>query len=265
MLLTNQSHIYTYSRNRTAGYTVILTTCVMSFFAMATTLRQADIDFHVLLRWKPHSFAIATNRLIDCYVSLATRISSYLLGTIVGHLLYLYKIGKIQRWPRWFERYACKLACLTASMLFMGPLVLTNNLVQTLLPKATDIKPELLVYLCPIFKLLMEICLSVILLVLVSGGGYKWLTDLLSSKTAKVLSFISYGVFMTHIELMFKLPSLKYETSYAYLFMGASYFVLTAHLVALFLHLVYEMPINNILRRLVALAVKPKQSTSDSR
>lgn len=235
-------------RNTTAGYGAIFATLAYSGFKMTTILREANIDYKLLLGWQPHIYSILTDRLHDVYTTLAIRLSTYLLGIIVGHMLYQYEIGNIKRIPRWFRRYGLKLALLIGSGSFLFAPLVAQPAVNQFLPGPDSFDSDTMVILIPFLKTTMELCICVAIFALVTGGGFKWLNELLASQPARVLSNISYGVFLVHIEVMYKVPLTKYDTSYYYLFLYSSFFILLSNVIAFFMHVLYEMPINNVLR-----------------
>lgn len=247
-LLIIPVYVIVLALNTTAGYAAIFSTLIYSFVKMTHILRDADIDYKILLKWQPHVYNILTDRLHDVYTNLSIRLSTYLLGIVVGHFLYLYEQGRIKRIPRWFKRYGLKLALLVGSMTFMGAPLLANSSINQYLPSPEQLDSNTVVMMIPFFKVMMELCICVILLALTTGGGFKWLTELLSSLPARVLSNISYGVFLVHIEVMYQTPLYKYDSNWFYLFLYSTFFIILSNVIAFFMHVLYEMPINNVLR-----------------
>lgn len=233
-----------------AGYAAILSTFVYSSLKLVEILRDANIDYEILLHWKPHVYALLADRLHDVYTNLAIRLSTYLMGVVVGHLLYLYEIRRIKQWPNWFTKIGLKLALSCASVFFMGALVISHPMINQFLPAANQVDSDLAVVLIPVFKTAMEICMATGILLLVTGSGYTWVGELLSSSTIKVMSNISYGVFLVHIEMMYKLPLVKLDSNYWTLFVHTVFHIAASNMLAFFIHLLYEMPINNIQRYL---------------
>lgn len=234
----------------------ILATFAWSAITLVRILRDAYIDYEVLLHWTPQVYSILADRLHDVYTNLSVRLSTYLLGVVVGHLLYLYDTQQIKKWPTWFTAIGLKLALLCASIFFMGAWVISNPTINRFLPAAEQVDSDLAVILIPIFKAAMEICMSVGILLLVTGSGYKWVRELLSSNIIKVLSNISYGVFLFHIELMYKVPLLEIESNYWILFIFTTFYIVFSNAVAFAIYLFYEMPINNVLRYVFQRAYK---------
>jgi len=214
-------------------------------------LREANIDYMVILHWQPHVYAIMADRLHNVYTDLVVRLSTYLLGVMAGHLLYLYETNQIKRWPSWVERVGLKVALIVGASFFMGGPILANPYLNQFLPSIDDLDSDTVVVLIPLFKSAMELCISVSLLLLASGGGYNWVSDTLSSKAAKVLSNISYGVFLVHVEVMYKVPAVKFESSYWFLFLYSIFFIVLSNLVSFAIYLLYEMPINNVMRHII--------------
>lgn len=242
------------TRNRTAGYGAIASTFVYSAFKMFNILRAANIDYRVVIRWKPHVYSILADRLHDVYTNLSVRLSTYLLGVVIGHLLYLYETRQIPDLPKGLRKYGMKIALLVASVFFMGGPLIARF--YYLFPSPDEIDSDLVVILIPVFKGAMELSMCVILLLLASGGGYKWISTFLTGKYAKILSNISYGVFLVHVEVMYKIPSFKFESSYWYLFVYSTFFVVCSIVAAFLIHVLYEMPVNNVLRYLIRRVYK---------
>lgn len=211
-------------------------------------LREANIDYKVLVRWNPHVYSLMADRLHDVYTDLAVRLSTYLLGVVVGHTLYLYETHQIQTLPRWLTKYGMRFALAVGCIFFMGAPLISKF--QHFLPPPESLDSDTIVILIPLFKSAMELSISVVLLLLATGGGNKWFSALLTSRYAKILSNISYAVFLVHVEVMYKMPALKFESSYWYLFTYSTFFVVASNAIAFLVHLLYEMPINNLLRYL---------------
>lgn len=252
----NRDNLHNPNRNRIAGYVAILATFVYSAIKLVVILRAANIDYEVLLHWTPQVYSILADRLHDVYTNLSVRLSTYLLGVVVGHLLYLYDSRQIKKWPRWFTLIGLKLALSCAFVFFMGALVISNPTINQFLPAAENVDSDLAVILIPLFKAAMEICMSVGILLLVTGSGYQWVGELLSSNVVKVFSNISYGVFLIHVEIMYKVPLFEIESNYWLLFIYTTFYIVCSNVVAFFIYLLYEMPIHNLQRYIIQKAYK---------
>lgn len=132
----------------------------------------------------------------------------------------------------------------------MGAVIIANPYINQFLPTSDDIDSDTLVILIPLFKSLMEFSICISLLLLATGGGYKWVRKILSSKMAKILSQISYGVFLIHVEVMYKMPLAKHNSDYYILFLYGFFFIATSNIISFAIYVLYEMPINNITRQL---------------
>lgn len=232
----------------TAGYVAIFGTMVYSAFRMTNIMNDATIDYRILMNWHPHVFNILNDRISKVYTNLAIRLSTYLLGILVGHYLYMYETGQVKKIPRWFKKYGLKVALVIGSGTYVIAPLLANPYVKQFLPSPDKLDSDLMATTLPIVKTVMELCIGAILLALCTGGGFKWFTELMSSLPARVLSNISYGVFLVHVETMYKVPTVKYDTDYFYLLLYAVWFILVSNVVAFLVHVLYEMPINNSLR-----------------
>lgn len=240
--------MYSKFRNVALGYVALFATFIVSWARLTYILRQANIDYVVLINWQPHVYSILADRLHDAYTDLIVRLSTYLLGCMVGHLLYMYETRQIKQWPDWFKRYGMKAALIVGGTFFMGAPILSNPYVSQFMPDSKDVDSDTAALFIPLFKNAMESCVCVILILLVTGGSYKWLTDLLSSNLSKILANISYCVFLIHVEIMYKVRTEQIESNYWSLYIHSTFFIVVANLAGFFVHLLYEMPINNMLR-----------------
>lgn len=241
--------------NRTLGYSAIFATIAVSSLKFVTILREANIDYKILVMWPPHVYSILFDRLHDVYTNLMVRLGTYLLGVCLGHLLYLYESKQIKEWPHWFRRYVLKMALLNCGLLFFGVGKLDMFEVKQNLSSSENVDSNLAVILIPFFKCSMEISICIVLLSLLTGGGYKWIKDILTSHIMSICSKISYCVFLVHVEVLYKLPAMKFEANYWYLFTYGLMFVTVSNIVALLIHSLYEMPINNITRHFMRKAI----------
>lgn len=258
-LLVLPFFIYLLARNVMLGYGAIFATVIYSTSRLVSVLRSANIDYKVMLAWQPHVYSIMADRLHDVYTDFYVRMSTYLLGVVVGHILYLYEIGRIKELPKLLRLIGMKLAICVGFVLYFGARVIANPIINQFLPSPESLTSDTVVLLIPIFKNTMEICLAILVLLLSTGGGSPSVRYLLSTQTMKILSNISYAVFLTHVEVMYKLPGIRFESSYWYLFVYAIYFIITTQVVSFLLHLFYEMPINYIIRHIFKKASKAVQ------
>lgn len=222
---------------------------------MIRALREAAIDYKIMLKWQPHVYSLMADRLHDVYTDFGIRMSTYMMSVVVGHLLYLYETRQIKRWPKWFQDWALKVSLTIVFALFFGAPILASPMLSGLMPDLDKLSSDSIVLLVPLFKYAMESSICVILLCLMTGGGLNWIREAFSSRAFKILSEISYAVFLIHIEIMYKLPQTKYTSSYWYLFIHASFFITSAYLLATIIYIFYEMPINNILREVFRRAL----------
>lgn len=200
------------------------------------------------MTWHPHVYSILADRLHDVYTDLLTRLSTYLLGVLVGHILFLYETRQIKQWPDWLKNYGLKLALTVGFAFFMGAPLLANPYINQFLPNVDDIDSDTAAIFIPLFRAAMEFCICLVLLILVTGGGYGWLNDFLSSNICKVLANISYCVFLVHVEVMYKVKVQKIESTYWSLFCHSTFFIVFSSGISFSIYLLYEMPINNLLR-----------------
>lgn len=247
-LLVLPIYIILLAKSQRLGYAAILATWLYSTSRLTSVLREADIDYRVLLQWQPHVYSLMADRLIAIYTNFSIRISTYLLGAVMGHLLYLYQTRRIRQWPRWFRQLGLKFAIANGLLFFFGAQVIASPWLNQFLPSREQVDSDLIVLLVPLFKSAMEISMVVSLLLLATGAGFNWLRYLLASKPMKILSSISYAVFLTHVEVMYKMPMAQFESSYWYLFLYSTFFIVFSNILSLFICLLYEMPINNLLR-----------------
>lgn len=241
-------YIFILAKNAKAGYVAILSTFVLSIYRMVTTLNTANIDYQIVLHWKPHVYSLMADRLHDVYTDFYVRVSTYLLGVILGHLLYLYETRRIKQWPDWLRKYGMPVSFFVGTSFFLGAKIISNPFINQFMPAREDVNSHHVVLLIPLFKTAMELCQFTVTLLLLTGNGYKWVRDILSSRTMKILSNISYTVFLTHVEIMYKLPSSLFEANYWNLFIFSCFFIVLSHIVSFILYTFYEMPINNVLR-----------------
>lgn len=240
--------MFSKSRDVTLGYIALFATLIISWARLTYILRQSNIDYVVLINWQPHVYSILADRLHDAYTDLVTRLSTYLLGCIVGHLLYMYETRQIKQWPDWFQRHGMKTALVVGGIFFMGAPLLSNPYISQFMPDSKYVDSDTAALFIPFFKNAMEISIGAVLLLLVTGGGYRWLTDLLSSNISKILANISYCVFLLHVEIMYKVKTQQIESTYWSLYVHSIFFIGVANLAGFFVHTLYEMPINNMLR-----------------
>lgn len=233
--------------NIKAGYIAMLSTIVYSWYRVILMLQNSKHDFTVLIEWKTHVYSVLTDRSHDVYTDLMVRISSYLMGMIAGHLIYLYETRTIKRWPHLFKKFGIKFALLTATSFFFGPRIIAQPMINQFLPKSAD--SDTIAILIPLFKGAIEICLCIMLVLLITGHGFSIINQLLASNFLKILSKVSYGVFLIHIEVMFKTYAIKFESSYSVLFVYQVFFITVSYIIAFFMHFLYEMPINNLVRQ----------------
>jgi peptidoglycan/LPS O-acetylase OafA/YrhL len=196
------------------------------------------------------------DRLHEVYTNAAVRMSTYLLGVIVGHMLYMYETRYIKQWPGWFRAWGMKVALTMAGCFFLGAPILASPLVNQFLPSRDSIDSDLVVWLIPLFKSAMELSIAVMILLLVTGGGFAFIRRILASQAMKILSNISYAVFLIHVEIMYKLPANQVDSDYWHLFKHAVFFIVVAHGISFFLHLFFEMPVHNVTRHIFKRAFK---------
>uniref|UniRef100_A0A6G1SPM1 Nose resistant to fluoxetine protein 6 n=1 Tax=Aceria tosichella TaxID=561515 RepID=A0A6G1SPM1_9ACAR len=255
-LLVLPIYVFLLAKSTLLGYSAIFVTFVYSNFKLAQILQVAKIDYRIVLNWQPHVYALMADRLHEVYTDPAVRMSTYLLGVIVGHLLYLYETGYIKQWPAWFRAWAMKFALLLASCFFLGAPILASPYVNQFLPTKDDIDSDAVVWLIPLFKSAMELSICVMVLLLVTGGGFGFIRRILASQAMKILSNISYAVFLTHVEIMYKLPAHQMDSDYWHLYKHAIFFIVIAHIISFFIHLFFEMPVHNLTRHLFKRAFK---------
>lgn len=171
-----------------------------------------------------------------------------MLSLVTGHILYLYETRQIKAWPRWFKYWAIKGSLAFGSILFFGAPILASPMVNQFLPKSENLDNATIVLLIPIFKTTMEIAMCFTLLSMMTGGGSRWFRDLCSSRPFKIMSNISYVVYLIHIEMIFKVYLQKIMSNWWFLWGMSTAVVVFCFVIALFVHILYEMPINNILR-----------------
>lgn len=213
----------------------------------------------MLAQWKPHVYTIGADRLHEVYTDLFVRLGTFLVGVATGHLLYLYETREIKEWPKWFKNIGIKVNLISATLFFFGGPLLANPYINQFLPDPKDYDSDGLAILVPLFKVAMEINLGFILLLLVTGGGYSIINRLLSSNIAKIMANISYGVFLIHVEIMYKIKIQQIESSYWSLYVHSIFIIVVSNIVAFIIHLLYEMPINNLIRYIVSKIKKTFQ------
>lgn len=249
-LLVLPVYVLLLAKSTLLGYSAILATFAYSAHRLAQILLVAKIDYCILLAWQPHVYSLMADRLHEVYTNPAVRMSTYLLGVIVGHLLYMYEQRQIKQWPGWFRRWGMKVALLLACCFFLGAPLLASPLINQFLPGREQIDSTAVVWLIPMFKGVMELSICAIILLLVTGGGFSFVRRILASQAMKILSNLSYAVFLTHVEIMYKLPAHQLDSDYWHLFKHVIFFIILAHVVAFFLHLFFEMPVHFMTRHL---------------
>lgn len=249
-LLVLPVYVLLLAKSMALGYGAIFVTLAYTLANMTRILREASIDYGIVLEWQPHIYALMLDRLHNVYTNFFVRMSTYLLGVILGHLLYLYETRQIREWPGWLRRYGIKLALLIGLMFFFAVNIVSSPLVSRFLPPRDQIHSDTVALLVPLFKTAMELCICVTLLLLLTGSGYKLVHELLHNRAMKILASISYAVFLTHIEILYKVPSIPLESNYWYLYLMSTFLIVSSHVLSFFLHLLYEMPINNLSRPL---------------
>lgn len=227
----------------------MISAIVLSIARMNTILAEAKIDYTMMMTWKPFAFAMLSQRLDKVYVDVLLRLSSYMFGMIVGHLLHLREKRIIKEWPAWFNKILVKLAMFIALATFMGAPILKSPYVNQYLPSREEIKSEDIVYVVPVFKAIMEICISIMFLSIASAKPDGWFPRLLSCRIAKILSTISYGVFLFHIEIMHKLHTMRFPSKFSNLYVYTTFIVMASFALSFIVHVMIEMPVNNVLRR----------------
>ena len=262
-LLVLPIYVILLDRSVLLGYSAILGTFCYSNLKLVQTLQEANIDYRILLKWQPHVYALMTDRLHDVYTNPLVRLSTYLLGITVGHLLYAYRNGCINQWPVSFTRFGMKTALSIGMAFFFGPQLIVSPILRPLLPRPDQINSDLVVLLIPLFKSAMEFSICVMILLLVTNsGGYAFIRDLLSSRTMKILSNISYAVFLTHVEIMYKLPAQQFDSNWWQLFIHAIFLIVISNLFSFVLHILFELPIQNITAHMFRRVFKRLTSNS---
>lgn len=226
----------------------MLTTYAFSTWRTIHELNKADIDYQIVLRWQPHTYKTMLDRLEPLYKDFTIRLGTYMFSIITGHVLYLYETRQIKAWPKWFKTWAIKGSLLLAAALFFGAPILASPKINQFLPKSDNIDGATIVLLIPIFRTTMEIAMCLTILSLMTGGGTKLVRVLLASRPFKILSNLSYIVFLIHIEVMFKITLQKVMINWWIGWGLSCLLVVLCYLIALFIHILFEMPINNILR-----------------
>jgi hypothetical protein len=244
------------ANNARLGYCAIIATFIISNLKLVHILRTANIDYKILLKLHPHTYAIMTDRLHDVYTNSLVRLSTYLLGITIGHLLYLYERRHIEQWPKWFREWGMKVALTVGLTFFYGAQLLASPLVNRFLPHRDQIDSDVVVLLIPLFKSAMEFSICVMILLMVTGGGSALVRRILTSQTMKILASISYAVFLTHVEIMYKLPIQRFASSWWQLIIHAIFFNVFTNIVSFILHLLFEMPVHNLTRHLLKRASK---------
>jgi len=249
--------IYLLALNTYLGYSTILGTYAFCVMRMISALRQANVDYTLLLTWQPHIYSLMADRLHHVYTDFFVRLGTNLMGVVVGHLLYLYENGRIPEPPRWVRSIIPKMALIIGIILFFAGRFIANPYINQFLPSAESMTSDSVLLLVPGFKSIMEFCLSIMLLNLITGGGFKAINALLANKMMKFLCSISYAVFLCHIEVMYKAPLMRFDTTVPeHLAVYAISFIVVSHMVALVVHLLYEMPLNNLMREALKMVYK---------
>lgn len=239
-----------YIRNSIAGYGSILITLAISIWRHVNILSNFDVDFSLYTNFEPHGPAIAAERMNQAHTDLIVRFGSCcLLGVIVGHLLYLYETRKIARWPRWFRLLGLKIVLLVIASLYFGVPVLEHPLIsQYLPPRPTEINRTVAIWSFSLAQLIPDIIVCIFILLTTTGSGSKTFIKLMSSRISKIFANTSYAVYLIHLEVIFKFPYMKVENLYWYLLLASIFHIFTSNLLAFLIHVLYEMPINHIVR-----------------
>lgn len=235
------------AKNQTLGYAAILATFVYSHLCQWRSLSMTKVDFHEVLRYEPNLISAGTDTLNEIYTDMNIRISTYLYGVLLGHLLYRYESGDIKQWPVWFRRYGWRLGLGLGAFIFSLGIVFTNPLVKLLLPPVDDIDGRIPMSFFLVLKFLMETSLAISILLATTGNAWSWLTNLLSARFFKVMSSLSYAVFLIHVEIMYKTQADRFDFDLSWIRMYSVYFIVASFLISFFMHLLFEMPINNIM------------------
>lgn len=233
-----------------AAYLAMLATTTANLYLSYQMLYGIPTKLAELFLWDVYSFANFINRLAETYVSLPYRVNAYLLGVVLGHILYVYEKGCIQRMPKILSRFGFYATVLAGTILYKGNRNLTWALRNKLIDPYAEDSQHFMALAANVSKAITELVMAIFLLVLTTNNAPRWISKILDNKLMQVLSCLTFGVFLNHLEIIEKVSLPEIPTDWDVLTIMNCGFLCLCFATSLFTHLLIELPVNNLTKKL---------------
>lgn len=201
----------------------------------------------------------------EYYIAPYNRASAFLVGVIFGYLIYRYEQFKLKRqWIRWFRGVTTHLSILVMilSSIYMPMIAAYRNSFF----KLYSVHGYLFAYSFTAGKLFWALASSVIFLRMVTDWKDNLLMKFCSARIWQIMERLNYAFLLVHSDIiLFKLLSKLHhtESQFSELVFITSSIGFYSYLMALFVHLFFEIPLKNLINQFIfSRLLRPRDSKS---
>lgn len=243
------------------GYMTIIGSSLAIMVNHVNYYYHADQDPRGVFEWSQMSLTRVLDDTTAGYVYPQYRVLAYLIGLAAGHVLHRYEIGEIKQWPRSFQLYGKVFFFASTYLLCFTPYI-------TSIINLDD--QETVRLLASIFSGLLHGLTAItaaVFILLLCTGYLPYFSYLYSMSFLKPLANISLSILLIHIPIQFyhvqTLRSLPELSSYHFI-TTTFIWAIEAYLVAMAVHVLYELPLRKFLIKLVLNLLAYSQSEDNS-
>lgn len=258
-------------------------------------LTSPETDLSPIAKFQPHGFKVYLTHLTNNYTYPQNRVSSYLIGLLLGHELYLYiekRRSQAQIKPEknideaedtsesqqkqqhistnsgscdiepefWWSKYAMKSSLLAISLLWIIPKLGAR------LPLNAWQSRFLFSFIMPAYHILISFSIGALILTIATGKRRNLLTEILSANFWKPLSRMSLAVVLINIEVInYIIQGQRHSIHFDNhkLIMYLLYSLFSVYLFAIPFTVLFEAPLRNLLNlALKKASISLKQQTT---
>lgn len=229
-------------------------------YGLFQVYRFLEVDHRILVLVEPHSMSVMVDRIVSLYVSLESRVSTYITGVLAGYFVYRWQIGNELKLPKWIRSHGLNVTLIITLISMLSLKFFVRPILSALGALDENSIPLAVTYYVLILKVMVEICMGIITASLACGRGQAWIRELLSNNFAVFLANLSYGVYLIHLEMIWKTHVFTFETNLFLLLLVAIGYLTLSFFAAFVIYILFERPIVTLFKQLNDRMYKKKSS-----
>lgn len=242
--------MYLIFKKRRAGYFFLVAATIISATKMTIQLaNQTAVKTSDMAKIRLHVYPLISRFAAEFYNNAWNRIGPVAVGIFGGHMLYLYEIGKIRRWPGWMQGYAFKLVLLLHVIIFLLPTI--GRFIDD--PEST-IETDTTIFILSnaTIKPIWSVINTIFLLRLITDlRTHSVLARLMSHNIWHCLGKLCFTSYLIHYEIILTLLKSRQEglidPNWSNALREFSAVFLISTLISYIIYILYEAPMNKLI------------------